>query len=149
MTLLICWRKVKQIRIDNICEQILRYFLKSHRHILSFRCLYTSNSFLDAVERCFIFVYCRLEDNKTKTVNSFLPEQKKKTHMCRQVQIQLSNKHRSIFHLVRGREEKIDQHTIQGQKSQTSPVFKIEKNMANYPKLLRLVREILVVFLKV
>ena len=64
---------------DNFREQIFRHFFEQ---VLRFRYLYIPDSFLDAVERCFIFVYCRLEDNKTKTVNSFLPEHKKDTHMC-------------------------------------------------------------------
>ena len=67
------------VAFDNFWEQILRYFFEQ---VLRFTYLYIPDSFLDAVERCFIFVYCRLEDNKTKTVNSFLPEHKKDTHMC-------------------------------------------------------------------
>ena len=60
-------------------KEIFRYFFEQ---VLRFRYLYIPDSFLDAFERCFIFVYCRLEDNKTKTVNSFLPEQKKRhTHV--------------------------------------------------------------------
>ena len=69
------------VTFDNLCEQIFHYFFEQVL-VLRFKYLYIPDSFLDAFERCFIFVYCRLEDNKTKTVNSFLPEQKKRQHTC-------------------------------------------------------------------